>query len=333
MSDYRTTTTWEEIRQRVHAAARIAVVTHSKPDGDAMGSALALSRALSGTGKFVDILLMGPIEPGLRQAAGATPFHQVETGLPAEEPDLIMVVDTGSWSQLEAIQPWLRERQAKIVGIDHHARGDDVAPLRVIDPSCASTTQLLASFLDHLGIALTPAVAEALFLGLATDTGWFRFSNADARVFQLAARLLAAGADKERLFALVEENDRPEKLQLKARAIQSMSMHDGGAVCVMRLTTEDFAQSGARPEDLTGLVNEPMSIAAVRVVALLTEFDKGITKVSFRSKPGVSGAPLIDVNVIAARLGGGGHVQAAGAKVKEPLVSAESKVLAALGLR
>ena len=238
MSDYCSTSTVEEIAGRIQAARRILLTTHAKPDGDGLGAALALARALRGGGPAADIYLMGPMESRLLEIAADTPFRMVEDHPPGDEHDLAVVLDTGAWSQLEPLAAWLRQRREDVVGIDHHVKGDDVAPMRLVEPTAASTTQMLVPVLEAMGCEITGGpggVAEALFVGLATDTGWFRYSSADADVLRLAGRLMERGVDKTRLYQIIEETFRPERLALQARALTSLEYAQDGAVAIMTL--------------------------------------------------------------------------------------------------
>jgi len=331
-SEYRSTISIGDIAALLNAAKRPLLLSHAKPDGDALGSLLALHRACANQGAAPTILLMGPIEPSLIEAAGDTPTRRFESdGHVSEEPDLIVVVDTGAWAQLEPLAAWLRERAERVVGIDHHARGDDVAPRRIIDATCASTTQMIVEVVDAMGVAITPPIADALFMGLATDTGWFRFSSADHRVFALASRLLKAGADKDHLYAVLEQALRPPQLALQARALTSMTLLGDGRAAVMRLGVADFVAAGASPGDTGGIVNDPLALRSVRVSVLLTEHEPGVTRISFRSKPPTSDASgvdgdSIDVNELASRIGGGGHRHAAGARLELPIAEAVERV-------
>jgi len=330
---YASNFTWVEMAEVVGEAKRLAVVTHRKPDGDAIGSALALRRGLAAKGKSVDIYLMGPIEPVLAGLLDGTPIHDPDTTPPRDDYDAILVVDTGAWSQVEPLEPWLRRHHEHVLGIDHHSHGDTVAARRIVEPGAASTASLVAELLDALGVKLTPGrdgIAEPLFVGLATDTGWFRYQNADPAAFTLAARLLAIGVDKSSLFQAIEASHRPERLALAARALASLEYASGGAVAIQSLRPDDFTETGGGPEDLTGVVNAPMVVGTVRVSVLLTQAEPGETKLSFRSKPGPGGSVDHDVNQLARTFGGGGHVFAAGARVHGNLDDVRAKLLEAL---
>ena len=341
---YASTATPAELGAALRASQQALLLSHAKPDGDAIGSLLAVRECLVGRGAQAEIVLMGPIEPSLLEigselvARGAAPDGRLrrleQDGLPPSEPDLVVVVDTGSWAQVEPMAPWLKARSAIIVGIDHHAGGsEDLAGRRHVDVGCASTTQALVPVLEAAGASLSPVLATALYMGLATDTGWFRFPSADSAVFALGARLLAAGAERDWLYALLEQNARPPRLALLARALASLELHRGGAASIMTLSREDFAETKAGPEDAGGFVNEAMALRTVRLSILLTQVEAGVTRASFRSKPRLPGEPpeaLVDVNRLAAQFGGGGHVHAAGARLKADLAEAKARVAAAI---
>ena len=344
MSEYRSNTTFFEVAQRLLAAKRVLITTHTKPDGDAMGSCLALARALQRRGKSATIFLAGPIERALIVIAGATPFPLLNNEQPGDDYDDALVLDTGAWAQVELIKPWLQKHHQRVIGIDHHPRGDaDMAARRIIDSTAVSTTAMLIPLMEQLGERFgeqakgtggVGSVAEALFVGLATDSGWFRYPNARVNAFEAAAKLLACGVDKPRLYQILEESYSPTRLAMEARALASLQYAAGGAIALVTLTSQDFAETGAAVEELTGIVNLPMVVAQVRASILIAQERAGdVVKLSFRSKPaspGVAPDQFIDVNKLAGTFGGGGHVHAAGAKVKKDIPSVKADVLAAI---
>ncbi len=341
---YESNASVEQLAARIRAARSIVVTTHAKPDGDALGSVLAIVRAAHALHIAAEAWLVGPFEPNLLTLAEPTPIQCVDPKaprFPSGEPDLIVIVDTGALSQLETLGPWLRERTARTIGLDHHARGDHVAAERIVDVRCGSATAVIAPLIDALGVAFTAgadakgrgSIAEALFLGLATDTGWFRHQNAKPPEFALASRLLAAGVDKDRLVEVIENSGRPERLRIEGAALASVRFIDLGArgqVALMQLSAADFASIGASVEETAGIVNMPMAVAAVRASAFLIEAEPGLIKISFRSKPRDDAGRFIDVNELASRFGGGGHVHAAGARIKGSLDDAEKAIRQAL---
>jgi phosphoesterase RecJ-like protein len=334
-STYESTTTYKSIAGRIMQSQRIVVTTHRKPDGDALGSVVGLYRGLQSIDKEVEILIIGPLEHGLKLVAGDAPIRIVEEdGLPEDDPDLVIVADTGTWTQLEALEPWLRQRQDRIVVLDHHANGDDVASDRIVDTSAAACTQIIMVLFDEMGIGFgdgVGSVAEALFIGLGTDTGWFRFSNADARCFADASRLLKHNFDRYHLYRMLEETARPARMALLQRMLASIEYV--GPVAIMCLRSNDFKETGGKSTDIVGLVNTPMTLESVQASVLLTDSDPSVTKISFRSKPSMPKHPssLIDVNELASKFGGGGHVSAAGARVFSPLEEVKARLIELLG--
>lgn len=345
---YVTNTTIDALACEIRAARRVLVTTHQKPDGDAMGSVLAVARACIAAGVYAEGWVVDPCEGNLRAFEGATKVTHVDPRaprLPEGDFDLIVVVDTGAWTQLEVLASWLRERAERVIGFDHHARGDDVAARRVVDVTCGSCTALLVELVHAMGVDLNAgadnagrySIAEALYMGLATDTGWFRFPNARAKEFELAAQLLAAGVDKNAMYQQLEQSSRAARMLLQARALSSLQFVQasaaigGGQIALMSLTARDFTETGALLEETAGIVNTPMEIATVRASVLVVEDTAaGVTKLSFRSKPAGSDGRFIDVNELAARFGGGGHVHAAGAKQRAPVDAVATAVIAAV---
>ena len=340
---YLTNTTVDDLARELRGASRVLVTTHQKPDGDALGSVLAVVRACQAIGVAAEGWVVDPCEGNLRSFEGATRVahvHPRRPELPADAFDLAVVVDTGAWTQLEVIAPWLRARHDRVIGLDHHARGDQVAARRVVDVGCGSCTALLAHLVDALGVPLAAgadergrgSIAEALYMGLATDTGWFRFPNARAAEFALAARLLEAGVDKDAMYQQIEQSSRAERVELQGCALSSLEMIASGRIALMRLRADDFAETGAMLEETAGIVNIPMEIAAVRASVLAVEDTQaGVIKLSFRSKPADDSGTFIDVNELASRFGGGGHVHAAGAKQQGTLDEVIARVRAAVG--
>ncbi len=337
---YQSNCTLSEIAMRLRSAKRVLITTHSKPDGDAIGSVLAVLRLCRAVGVAAEGWIVGPFEENLLEVVGSDTVVRVDPKcpkFPEDEFDLVVVVDTGAWSQVELLAPLIRARHALVVNLDHHARGDELASARVVDVTCGSCTALLVRLADELKVDLNfgadasgrYSLAEALYVGLATDTGWFRFANARASEFALAARLLKAGVLKDELYARLEQCHRVERVLLESRALSSLRTIASGSVALMQLSKEDFETTGGLPEELAGVVNIPLMASVLRASVLLVEQD-GVVKVSFRSKPAVASRRCIDVNQIAATFGGGGHVHAAGARIRASLAEAAIQIERAL---
>lgn len=317
--------------------SRCLVLTHAKPDGDATGSALAVARTLGKLGKKVDVWFVGPFPAWLEIATGTTPVSKIGStdGLPpASSFDLIVVVDTGSWSQLDLLSRWLAGNADQTMIIDHHLSGNaDIAQRRLIETTAASCTQVLAPVLAAaLGLPgpskLPLDIATPLYQGLATDTGWFRFSNATGPTFKMAAELLEAGVVATDIYEMIEQQNTTARPKLLGKALSHLEFHDDNRYATMWVTLEDFNEVGAESEDSGGFAEHALSVHGVQVVATFTEttrdgaFDP-LTKVSLRSKPGPH---AVDVAAVCATLGGGGHARAAGVKMRMHLREAMAAV-------
>lgn len=322
---------------------RVVIATHVKPDGDAVGSTLAVARALAiAGGGAVEATpwYAGPLPEWFDEIVGETRTRHLDAmGLSGTgEPDGILVMDTGSWSQLSEVQPWLRERYDRIAVLDHHLQGDpDVSPRRYIQTNAAAAAEPAAELcrlvLGRGRIEDLPVeVAEPLYLGLASDTGWFRHSNTSPSALRTAASLLDAGVNHARLYETTEQRARPSRLRLMGRALSSLELYNDGRVAVMTVTLADMHAAHAAPGDAGGFSDLALSIQSVLVSAVVTEAPvhegaEPMTKVSLRSKTS-PGSP--DVNEIAKTLGGGGHARAAGAKMKCSLAEGKRRVIEAL---
>ena len=336
------------IADRLRGARSVVLLTHAKPDGDALGSTLGIARALdiaagaSGVLRPAECWYVQPVPSWHRNLAGDTKIKLLEPtdAPPHTEPDAILVTDTGSWNQVEPLGAWLRARKDRVSVLDHHLRGDDdMADLRYADTSCAAVCEPAAQLSALLLGADSPArlpsdVATSLYTGLATDTGWFRHSNVTPNTLRLAADLVEAGADHVGLFAMLYQQDRPGRLKLMAAALDGLELDEELGLATMVLTRDDFDATGAAPGDSGGFVDIPQSVPAVRVVALLTEQTdpegNTITKISLRSKDGEwNDHPPIDVNAVAGTLGGG-HARAAGARVIGKPADVREKLIEAI---
>ncbi len=327
----------------------VVLLTHTKPDGDALGSTLALARAInlkrgtSGAVSAAECWYAAPMPEWGKKLAAGTKFRVIDPpeAAPAVlDPEGIVICDTGSWSQLEPYQAFLETRLDRTVIIDHHLQGNaEISERRLLDTKAAAVVQPVAQVccavlgLDSAS-ELPVEIATPLYVGLATDTGWFKHSNVDGRVMRLAGELLDCGVNHSSLFAMLYQRDRTSRLRLMAKALGSIDVIKEKNTAIMMLTLEDYKATKAAPGDSGGFVDIPQSIEAIRVVALLNEQHDGdgvFTKMSLRSKVGEwNGQAEVDVNQVCQQLGGGGHARAAGAKVRVGLEEAKKMLIEAL---
>ena len=323
-AQWTTTASPQELAGWMRSAETVTLLTHSKPDGDAAGSTLALARTLRSLGIEATCWYAGSLPLWLAALAGDTPFKHIDTdGLPGET-DIGVICDTGSWSQLAPAKDWIVGRADRLAIIDHHLHGDaEIAERRWLSTESAAVCQPVAALCTHLlGLAskaeLPVEIASPAYFGLGTDTGWFRHSNVSAKVLEDAASLLRAGVEHIKLYTLSEQRDRPSRLKLMASALTSAEFIASDQAVIMALTLAELHASGGTASETGGIVDQAMSIESMRVGALLTEVHDSahaqgpMTKMSLRSKE--RGEASIDVNQLAQKFGGGGHARAAGAR-------------------
>jgi bifunctional oligoribonuclease and PAP phosphatase NrnA len=322
---------YQPIIDSLSRAKRVLVTTHVRPDGDALGTAAAMVLGMRKMNVDSQVLLLShlPTKYSFIFKDNAIEHHDAEAGWPASldlsKFDTFLVVDTGTWSQL----PGLRERIGawnvpKLV-VDHHLTQENWADAKLVITQAAAAGEIAAELLDRWGIAIDQPMAAALFLAIASDTGWFQFSNTRPYTLRLAARLIEAGVDTDQLYQSLYQNERPERLALQTRALQSLELLLDGRLAVMRVRKQDFEQTKANVPDTENLINVPLQVRSVEVSILIVEpKDNGPVRISLRSKG------QVDVARFAEQFGGGGHARAAGLKLGEDVQQAHDRVIDAM---
>ncbi len=315
--------------------SRVLLLTHERPDGDALGCLVGLTRLLQAAGKDVTAVCFGT--PGPRYAklvasADLTILSEdsfdvafsPQSSVLSPQPDGTIIVDTCALSQLTPAAAFLKSRAVPIIAIDHHATRDDIADCAVIDPSASASSLQVLELAETMGWPIDLETATALFTGIATDTGWFQFSNTDARTLHAAARLVERGVQPSELYQTYYMSDQPARTRLLGAALAQLELHAEDRVAVLCVTPELLERCGATRADAEDLINEPMRIGAVEASVLLSSLDAGVTKVSLRSKR------LVNCASLAAEFGGGGHERAAGVRIKSDLQSVKQLILTAV---
>lgn len=310
---------------------RVLVTTHVRPDGDALGSSAAMALGLAKVGISADVLLLShlPRKYSFIFSENNIRHFDAEKGWPdglrLEDYDCLLVVDTGTWSQLPGLREKLAAAPRPTVVIDHHLTQEEWANVKLVVTQAAAAGEIIAELLAQWEISIDAAMASALFVAIASDTGWFQFSNTRPYTMRLAAMLMEAGVDTDRLYQMLYQNERRERVTLQTRAMQSLELLKDGRLAVMRVTKKDFEETGANVPDTENLINVPLQIASVEVSILLTEpKDFGPVRISLRSKG------QIDVARFAEKFGGGGHARASGLKIEGDFQAAHERVVAAM---
>jgi phosphoesterase RecJ-like protein len=322
---------YDAMLEELRAKRRVLTVTHVKPDGDAVGSASAMILAMRRKGIESRLLLFDP--PPTKYAfilqENKIDWFDVARGWPAavdlKSFDALLVVDTGTWSQLPGLKEHLAEFKAPKLVLDHHLTQEDWADFKLVVTEAAAAGEIVAELLKRWDVPLDRAIATVLYLAIATDTGWFQFANTRPQTLRLAADLLDAGADAERVYLAAYQNERPQRLSLMLRALQSLELAAGGRLAVMSLNKADYEQTRGSGSDTENLINVPMQVASVEVSLFLNDApDGGPVRVSLRSKG------QVDVAAFAQKYKGGGHARAAGLKIEGDLATGRRMLTEAL---
>ncbi len=314
---------FRQIVRYLKAATSLLTVTHVHPDGDGLGSMMALAGAAEQVGKTAHLLTPNSIPAKYafllndRTTANAERFADL-----AEQADVIVVLDTCSVAQLEPLQGEIRRYRDKVLVIDHHATLDDVGIVQWVDTSAAAVGVMVGELLEALDWPIDVRLAEALATAVLTDTGWLRFANTDARCLRLLATWLEMGVQADVLYQKIYQSDRLQRLRLASRLLAGLQLHCEETLAVMTLGPEDFARTGATKDETENLINEALRIASVEVAVLVVEQNAGL-RVSLRSRK------VVDVAELAQRFGGGGHSRAAGFRSKQSLAELLPKLLSA----
>jgi bifunctional oligoribonuclease and PAP phosphatase NrnA len=319
---------YQQVIDVLDKCKRVLVMTHVRPDGDALGSSAAMALALKQKGIGSEVLLLShlPRKYAFIYDENGVEHIDVEKGWPADfsfdQFDGLLVVDTGTWSQLPGLKERIENWKAPKVVVDHHLTQEDWADVKLVVPQAAAAGEIVAELLDRWGVTLDKALATALYAAITTDTGWFQFSNTRPETHRLAARLLEAGVDNDRMYQAVYQNERAARLLLQTRAQESLELLLDGRLAVMTLNQRDFLDTTAGTGDTENMINIPLQIATVEVSLLIVEpKEGGAIRVSLRSKG------QVDVRKFAEEFGGGGHARASGCKLDLPLKDAHDRVV------
>ena len=298
----------DTVADAIRSHDRFLITTHENPDGDALGSVLAMKLALEQLGKDGFLYLSGTIPLPTEYA-----FMNLSE-LSREVPDdaaerVVLALDCANVRRLGPDTSFV-ESASLTVNIDHHHDNSRFGKVNLIVADASSTGEILYDLFGELGVELTPEIAEALYSALVTDTGRFQYTNTTPKALRIAAHLVEAGANVHQVFQDVYENVAFAKLKLLARALESARVYEGGRVIVADLERADFAAAGAEEPFAEGIIDFLRSVEGAEIVALIREppTQNGPTRrVSLRTR-----GTGIDVSAIARKSGGGGHRQAAG---------------------
>ena len=313
---------WNEVAREIERHNRFLVTTHVNPDGDGIGSGLALAKHLIALGN--DAIMVSP-DPLPDRYRFLDPEGKVLTYDPnhLEERELFFVLDTSELSRLGKMESVIKTRKNQVISIDHHPFRDRFARIHVVDEEAFATGELVYGLIKSMNGQMTKPIAEALYIAILTDTGLFRYGKKNHdRVHTIVLDLLKTEIDPgwiaERLF----ESYTSRRLQLLGAILSRLEMFFENQVASLVVTQSLMEEFDSQQEDLDGIVDYTRMVEGVEVGVMFTELDDGKVKVSLRSKR------EIDVNQLAVRMGGGGHSKASGIIVLGSLEEVKGMVLA-----
>jgi len=324
-----TDTDFQKALELLTFSEKILFATHTRPDGDACGSVAAMQEVLKGLGKQTFYLLLSDMPKWYEFLFDKSPavlnksvnIEQIENGS-AFDPELIVLIDVNSESQLPGLEQYVKNTQKPILVIDHHVTNDGLGTLELVDSSASAAGLIVFDFFKFAKFRITPSIAQALFVAVSTDTGFFQFANTDARTLDTASKLTTYGAKPDRIYNLMYNNFTPERFRLLTAALDSVKLYVDGKLAIQQLRSSDFEKASASIADTENFIDYCRKISSVQAVALLVELPDGRVKCSLR------GSDDIDVSRIAQKFGGGGHKAAAGTRIDDNIENATKTIIA-----
>ncbi len=306
----------EDVLRQIERRDSFVLTSHARPDGDAIGSALACCQVLRAMGKQADVVLHDAVPRIYRPLPFADQVVQANRLNGSYEAAIILECDSLLRTRLEGLEDRF------LINIDHHASGRPFADVNWIDPHAVATAEMVFRLGREAGVPLSPEIATCLYTALMTDTGSFMFQGTNEHTFALARELTLAGADPSHCARNIYFAHSGAKMRLLGEALRNLNQE--AHLAWIWVTQEQMERCGAKEEDCEGLVNYALSIADAEVAVFFRELPDGRFRVSLRSKGKVNVAKLAE------RFGGGGHECASGCAVKGPLQAAVSEILSQL---
>lgn len=319
-------TTLKEIGNALLGCRSAVLFPHENPDGDAIGSCVALCCALRKHGVDAWVLIDEPLPEYIgfidNTAEGETPCCTVEQGCIAQ-PDVCMFVDCAGVDRIPGREDAFRAGQ-KTICIDHHRTSHSSEDLYFIDGDEAAAAQIIYRFLLEMDVAFDRKMANAIYAGICTDTGNFQYSNTTSESHSIAAELFAIGIDHDEIMVKLYQNVDIRQTMVESMAVSQMELFAGGKGAIACVDKALMQRCGARLEHAENLINVLRDIKGVEVAVVLKEREDGAIKVSFRSKN------YADVSAIAEAFDGGGHIRASGCTLYHGMEDAKTRIMTAV---
>jgi len=307
--------TLDNIIEEINKAKNIVIFTHEMPDGDAVGSSLALYIGLKQLGKDVDVVI-----PEYAKTFEFLPnSNEIKKECKNETYDLAIALDCGDIKRLNGFSDCFEDANTKI-SIDHHSSNTMFADYNFVNPTAPACAQILVTVMEALGIIIDKDIGTCLLTGIITDTGGFKYKGVTAETFEFVAELLNKGVNVSDVYKKVLQVVSKAKFSLMQRAINRLEFFEDGKITFTYITKEDIEETMAGTNDHDGIVEMGRDVEGVEVSIFLREVDNGY-KVSLRSNE------YVNVSDICLMFGGGGHVRAAGGNITLPFEQAKIKII------
>lgn len=317
---------WKRLTRLIARGRRFVVVSHIYPDGDAVGSSLAMLRLLRAMGKRAVAFLPSPVPPVYRflDRRGDLRAYRKNDEPRLAGADAVMILDSSTDDRLDALYEAIKRIRVPRVCIDHHPGNSVTAELKLVDTGACSTCQMIYELYHACTQGIDKATAEALYTGIHTDTVSFNFLGTTARTHEIAADLLRRGVDAKQTWTHIYGNDSPRLMKLAGVTLAGLQTADRGRIAWITVTRRQWRRMGVSPRDTESFTRYPLTIRGVGVIILFCEEGPRQVRVSLRA------LDRTDVGRIARSFGGGGHQTSAGVTLMEPLARAVAIVLRAL---
>ena len=323
MDSPRTNTSLPDLAQQLRAHQSFVVLSHYRPDGDAIGSTLAIGLALRAMGKTVRMLNEDSVPAALTFLPGSELIERPTTTIDAE---VVIAVDCANRERLGTQCLEMVSGGPQLwINLDHHRSNEGYGDLHYIDASSPATGQILFDFLSSQQLPLTREIGDNLYVAISTDTGSFQYDSVTAHTYEIGAALMKLGVNVSQLCRETYESFPLRRIELLRGLLNVMKITHEGRVSSWALTQALARQIGIAPEDSEGLIDTLRAIQGVIVAVYFEEMADGKIRLSLRSKD-----QRVDVGQIAAQFGGGGHALAAGIRMRGPLSAAETAIFTAL---
>lgn len=310
----------EEMTEVLRKAPKVALFSHVSPDGDCIGSMLAIGLALEKMGKEVSFYNPNPVPSYLSFLPGSSRISQE---LPNPQAKVLLFVDCTDLGRVNLSRSEI-SGDSTVLNLDHHISNLFFGDVNWVDAQASAAGELVLTLISQLGVEMDVDIATNLYTAIVTDSGCFEYSNTTAQTHRLTADLLDIGVDFSRIHHNIFNQKPFAQIKLLQCALDGLEIHADGQLAIMVLTAEDFRKSGAEQEMSEGLVNHARSIAGVEVAVLLKEVGPQEIKAGLRSNL------WLNVNEIAALFGGGGHQRAAGCTLRIPMAEAKQRMTTAV---